>query len=500
MADKSVIVIGGGIAGLSAGCYGQMNGYRTQIFEMHDHAGGLCTSWRRNSYTINGCIHLLVGSSPGSNIYRIWEELGAIQGRRIVYFEKYLRFEGTDGRTFILYTNIDRLEEHMMELAREDYKLIKEFIKGVRIFTRLKMPIEKAPELYRPIDGLKLLLKILPYARVIRKWVKISMRDFATHFKNPLLNEVFSSIWFPEVPMLFILIMLGLTHQKIAGYPVGGSLAFSQAIERRYLDLGGEFHYHSRVSKILVENNHAVAIKLEDGSEHRADFVISAADGYTTIFDMLDGKYVNKTIRSYYKELPIFPPLIYVALGVNHSFEDMPSSATGLNFPLEEPVIIAGKELKRLGVRIHNFDPTLAPSGKTFIRIIIPSDYAYWKSLREDLNRYRAEKEQIADQMIAVLDRRFPGLARLVEMRDVATPITYYHYTGNWQGSHEGWLLTPQTWRLRMKKTLPGLDNFYMAGHWIEPGGGLPPAAISGRNVIQILCKRDKKPFVTTVP
>ena len=49
-------------------------------------------------------------------------------------------------------------------------------------------------------------------------------------------------------------------------------------------------------------------------------------------------------------------------------------------------------------------------------------------------------------------------------------------------------------------KGLPILKSFYMAGQWVEPGGGLPTAAMSGRNVIQIICKRDKKPFVAMVP
>ena len=48
-----------------------------------------------------------------------------------------------------------------------------------------------------------------------------------------------------------------------------------------------------------------------------------------------------------------------------------------------------------------------------------------------------------------------------------------------------------------MRKTLPGLDNFYMAGQWVEPGGGLPAVAMSGRNVIQIICKKEKKKFQT---
>ena len=51
-----------------------------------------------------------------------------------------------------------------------------------------------------------------------------------------------------------------------------------------------------------------------------------------------------------------------------------------------------------------------------------------------------------------------------------------------------------------MSKTLPGLKNFYMAGQWVEPGGSLPTAVMSGRNVTQIICKRDKRSFITTVP
>ena len=61
---KKVDIIGAGIAGLSAGCYLQMNGYDTEIFELHNKPGGLCTSWKRGDYTIDGCIHWLVGSGP----------------------------------------------------------------------------------------------------------------------------------------------------------------------------------------------------------------------------------------------------------------------------------------------------------------------------------------------------------------------------------------------------------------------------------------------------
>ncbi len=498
--DKSIIIIGAGIAGLSAGCYGQMNGYKTRIFEMHTTPGGLCTAWKRRGYLIDGCIHWLTGSSPGNSFYRLWEEVGAVQGRTMVDPENFIRIEGKEGKVFIVYTDLHRLEQHMKELAPEDKDIIEEFINAALICTRLDMPIEKAPELYSPIDGLKMMFTMFPYLRLMRKWGKISLTDFAQRFKNPFLREVFPLVQdVPDFPIIGLLTTLAFLHNKAAGYPLGGSLEFARGIERRYLDLGGEVHYKSPIAKILVGNDRAVGVQLADGSEHHSDIVISAADGRSTIFDMLEGKYVSEEIQGYYDKLPIFSPLIYISLGVAHSFDES-HTAAGINFPLDEPVTIARQELKRLPVHIYNFDPTLAPEGKTLLTVMIDSDYEYWKKLSEDSERYRAEKEQIADQVVALLDRRFPGLAKQVEMRDVATPLTFERYTGNWQGTYEGWLLSTKTLNVRMSKTLPGLNNFYMAGHWVMPGGGLPTGIMAGRYVTQIICKNDKKKFVTSTP
>jgi phytoene dehydrogenase-like protein len=501
--EKSIIIIGAGITGLSTGCYGQMNGYRTSIFEMHDKTGGVCTGWKRKGYTIDGCLHWLIGTNPANKFYHIWEELGVVPGWNIVDHDQFICFEGEGGRAFTLYADIDRLELHMKELAPEDKDIIEEFIKGIRACTRIDMPVDKAPELYSLIDGITMMVKMFPSVRFMKKWGKISTLDFTGRFKNTFLRETFSASFggdFDRIPTIFMMMTLAWLHQKAAGYLVGGSLVLSGAIERRYLDLGGELHCKSRVDKILVEDDKAVGVRLADGTEHRGDIVISAADGYTTIFDMLDGKYIDEKIRGYYENPLLFPPLIYIGLGVARSFDDVPPSVVGMSFPLDKPVTVAGQEHKRLGVQIYNFDPTLAPEGKTVLKIQFNTEYDYWKKLSQEPERYKAEKEQIAEQVITALDRRFLGLAAKVEMYDVATPMTWERYTGNWRGSYEGWLPKPGDFTKRMSKTLPGLDNFYMAGQWVEPGGGLPTAAMSGRNVTQIICKKDKRRFVTTMP
>jgi len=88
-----------------------------------------------------------------------------------------------------------------------------------------------------------------------------------------------------------------------------------------------------------------------------------------------------------------------------------------------------------------------------------------------------------------------------VEVIDVATPLTFERYTGNWKGSFEGWLITPENSSVIMKpmsQSLPDLNNFYMCGQWVEPGGGLPTAIMSGRRLIKKICKEDRRKFVTS--
>jgi phytoene dehydrogenase-like protein len=503
MDEKSIIIIGGGIAGLSAGCYARLNHYRVQIFEQEMRPGGLNTSWDRGPFTINGGLAFLMGSGPGVGFYRIWEELGVVSKIKMIDYEYFLIIEGREGQKFFMYNDLDRIEEHMKELAPEDKRLIEAFIGGARVLTRYDMPVDKAPELLGFGDKMKLMLTKFPLLRTMGKWKKVAIGDFAARFKNPFLREAVAqmrALFSEDSPVLLFQMALALGHKKSAGFPKGGALKLSHTIEHYYKELRGEINFRSRVEKIIVENNRAVGIRLEDGTEHRTDTVISASDGRTTIFEMLDGKYVNEKIRGYFDRLPVGPSPLVVALGVNRTFEDIPHTAAGTIFPLEKPVTIAEKEIEWLRPMIYNFDDSFAPVGQTVVRFVFDTDYDYWKALGENRDGYLAEKERIAGTLIAALEERFPGISSQIEMWDVATPLTFERYTGNWKGSALGWDCTTETFFMPMSKTLPGLDNFFMAGQWVEPGGGVPMVAMSGRNVIQLICKRDKKQFVTRLP
>src|SRR5579872_595827 len=86
-APPKVFIIGAGVAGLSCGCYLQMNGIQTEILEAGELPGGLCTAWKRGHYMFDGCLRWLVAAEPPvkppSPFHKMWRELGAIAGRKV---------------------------------------------------------------------------------------------------------------------------------------------------------------------------------------------------------------------------------------------------------------------------------------------------------------------------------------------------------------------------------------------------------------------------------
>jgi phytoene dehydrogenase-like protein len=131
----------------------------------------------------------------------------------------------------------------------------------------------------------------------------------------------------------------------------------------------------------------------------------------------------------------------------------------------------------------------------------VANSHAYWKELAADRAAYDEKKEQVASTVVELLEQRFPGISSHVEMVNVATPLTFERYTGNWQGGNEGWLFTPENsdtyFKQPMRQTLPCLESFYMCGQWVQPGGGLITGVMTARRLLRAICKEDRKKFRT---
>jgi phytoene dehydrogenase-like protein len=492
----SIIIIGAGMGGLAAGIYGRLNGFDTRIFEMNGVPGGQCCSWKREGYTFDGCIHHLFGCAPKSRLYDLWQELGAMP-REMVRIEECTSVLSTDGRLFRDYYDLDRLGKHLKELAPGDRKAIDEYVRGCRAFVGHDFPgdvmLGSVAERTGALAGMAARFKLL----------MPTMAKFGERFKDPFLRRAVPLLVYsnPEISLFIHLLRHGYGVDDIIQWPVGGALKFALSIEKRYKALGGEISYNSKVARILVENGRASGVRLEDGSEHRADIVISDADGRKTIMEMLEGRFVDERIR---KECGPPPDTtawsVHVFLGVKRDLAAEPSAMIML---LDEPVEIAGHRCESLEMQIFGFDKTMAPEGKGVIKAELFSDYSHWKALENDRARYEEEKAKAAALTIDVLERRFPGLRGQVETIDVPTQLTWEH----WMGGTHGFANMPAKkagfWAgLRGAGgdiTLPGLENFYFAGVWASMSPSLFGNALSGRLAIQAICRHRKRPFQASV-
>lgn len=488
---KRIVIIGGGIAGLCAAVYALKSGYEVEVLEMHDMAGGLAMSWRRGAYTFETCLHWLIGSKPGGEFNEAWKEVCDIDKLTFINPHEFVRIETEDGDTLHLYTNTDLLEAELLRHAPQDIDAIRDFAHSVRVLAKFR--------LLDPSGGLATnwlnLLRDLPVLPVLNKLGKMNGEEYGSRFSDPLLRSFFSAGDVGKLTAIAMVLSLSWMNEQNAGYCIGGSQALIRLIQEKIAELGGTIRFNAKVERILVDHDTAVGVQLTGGEAISADWIISAADGHATIFDMLGGRYIDDTIRSIYSDRQTFASYLQVSLGIAMNLSDQPPMLTRI---LDTPIRIDPEtEQKNVGFRFFHFDPTFAPPGRTAVTTVLPTrNYKFWDNLRrEDPNRYYAEKRRIADAVIDVLERRIPGVRKAVEITDVSTPATVIRYTGNWKGSQEGWLMPPGAGFRPFPNTLPGLKQFMLIGQWIMPGGGLPSGPMTAKPAIKAICKHDHMPF-----
>ncbi len=497
MSERTILIIGAGLAGLAAGVYAQRNGYRSHIFEHHSQPGGVAATWRRGDYTLEGGIHFLMGHRPGNPMYDLYRELGTADPADVADMTDYSRYvDEASGRSLTIVSDLEQLAADLKTVSPADSRAIDDLIgcanalRGPEIWS---LGMGDPPELTGRLGQLQQLWAMRGVLRFYVGKYGQTVGHFTKTFHDPWLRRLVDNLFLPDVPLWFLGSVLGLLADRQMGLLLGGSQGFVQPIARGYKALGGGISYNATVDEILVEEGRAVGVRLANGDVVRSDAVISAADGQSTIFKLLGGRYADEKIRARYRDWRHIKPLVTATFGVARTFPSEPHLTTIF---LKEPFTVAGEAVSGLGLRIFNYTDRFAPAGKSVIQAMFESPWDPWNDLQgRDRPAYDAEKEHVATEILRRLEAYYPGLTAQVEVTDVSTPYTIWRYTLNWRGAYEGWLPTASQIMTTLPRTLPGLNGFYMAGQWVIPGGGVPTCLVSGRDAVRILCRRDGTPF-----
>lgn len=491
---KKIIIIGGGISGLSSGIYARMKGFDSIILEKHAISGGECTGWDRSGYHIDGCIHWLIGTKEGTLANKFWKEVGALDGIDIYESESFVAYN-YKGTRIVLYRDLVRLKKHLLSLSPEDTAIINEFCADIEGLNHSADFDDKPLDLMNPIEILRSFSAMEAQGKIMKKYGKMTFPEFAQKFKHPGIKEMFNTLAIDDLSIAMFMMGFGNFVAGNAGIPKGGSRALALRMEDKYIKLGGKLQKNCTVKEILIENGIAKGVLLEKGTTIYGDYIIASCDPHITFNHLLRGNYFDKTLKKRYENPTDYKLIssIYISLSVDASLEDHPRSEW-LTF---EPFSIHNVAVDKLSFTHYSYEEGFAPKGKTVITtpINVPAkeSYDYWLELSKDQKAYKEEKLRIGHAVIKGFEQNYPMLKGNVHLLDVATPVTFYHYVGAYQGAYMPFFLTINSKMMFYHNgKIRGLKKCYLSGQWTKDMGGLPGALLSGKETLQRICKKEK--------
>ncbi|HII79399.1 MAG TPA: NAD(P)/FAD-dependent oxidoreductase [Methanosarcina sp.] len=493
---KKIIIIGGGIAGLSAGIFAQKNGFESVILEKNHNLGGECTGWDRQGYHVDGCIHWLVGTKQGTPINDLWVTVGALGGVKIFHPESFLAFEH-DGVTVHFYRDLDRLRSSWLELSPEDKDIIEDFCQTIKKLQSYETPVEKPEDLMTLMERIRLMISLKDAGAAMQKYGKISSKDYSNNFKHPALQAALSSFLPEGYSASFIFFALAAFTKGQASIPYGGSKALAMRMVERYLSLGGAIEAPCEAVELAISHKKVQHVTCHNGKTFEADYVIAACDAHVLYERLLKGKYPDHDFQMRYSNPADYPlaSQILVALGYEGTVGTLPRSLSFQVVPFE----IHQSTISRLTITHYRHEPAFAPEGHTLITCSINqfyADYEAWDALSRDYEAYNREKERIGKEVLQAIETRFPRMKGKLKVLDVATPKTYERYCNAYRGAFMPFFPTVRGKMMAHTGRIKELDNLLLTGQWLQPPGGLPVAAITGKDTIMRLCIQEKKPFV----
>jgi len=483
---KKIIIVGAGVAGLSAGIYAFQSGFDVTIFEQHTIPGGNCTSWKRKGYFFEGGLHWLTGSSKKTPLYNAWKNVGALDDNTKVFLkDPFFTYYYCD-KKICLYRDPDKLNKHLLEVSPEDEKAINSLCKDIKRFAKVNMPVQDIKGIKTvnknkmPFSDLLSFLKIIPK---MSSYNKISCFEYSQRFKHPAIRGLVNSVVGENLSALAIFFTLGCLASGDGGYLEGGSLKMAHNMAKRFTDLGGEIKYSSKVDKVLVENGKATGV-VANGQVTIADAVIVTADTVNATIKLFDKPLHEPWMEKMRKNVKYFANT-FVCIGVETDLSDLPQN---MAFPLEKSVSVGGENSYTFEVNNYATFKGYAPDGCTALTVIFMGDtYEYWHKKKQS-GEYEAEKEKIVNMVIKLLEQKIPKTAGKIAVTNVATPLTYERYCGT---SHGSWMTLVEKGQkmITYPSKSENIKNLYFAGQRIQPPGGLPVALDTGRKAVQYLCK-----------
>ncbi|MCX6328501.1 MAG: NAD(P)/FAD-dependent oxidoreductase [Bacteroidia bacterium] len=464
-----IIIIGGGLGGLTAGAKLSREGKKVLLLEQHDRPGGCATTYKRGDYTMEVGLHEIDGPSPIDLKTKLFNELEVFKNVTFIKIPEFYHFVN------------DRIQITVPHNPEEAGKILKEAF-------------------HEEKEGIEAYYRHILYPK--------KKNDDNETSKEKSLGEFLDSIIHNENLKLVLLGNLGYFHDD----PYSISLTYYSAAQARYLNGGGS--YIKGGSQTLSDHLAEYIMK------HSGEVVLNhLVTGFITENGKLTGVTYRKTKGSDPGTLKAYADEIVANAAMPNIAELLPekegsmlkneignqkpgASLLSVYFGFKNPLRNIGYQhyctfvfdgsIKTqadilennrgdYGKRSFTFidygqvDSGLAPEGKSTGTLCCIDYLTNWGNLTEE--EYKTKKKEVAKIFIGRLEKLIPGISGEIEYYEVGTPLTVKRYTLNPEGAVYGFEQRPFKPAIDTTKIF---DNLHFASAWGRTGGGFSGAIYGG--------------------
>jgi len=523
------IVVGGGMAGLTAAAYLVRNGQKVLLIEKNKECGGLVNTFMHNGFHFEAGVRALLDAGI------VIPMLGELNIQLEVL--KSPVSVGID-QDIINIEDIDDLKDYRALLvkyypASEEeidavMKIIRQVMRNMDVLYGIENPN------FKDLQGDRTFLftKLLPWLpKFLFTIGKINRMDLPVEeflekiVTDRSLLDMITQHFFKNTPSFFALSYFSLYLDYF--YPKGGVGKLAEAVENKYLELGGEILRETKVMQILAGNQKVID---HNGIVYQYDNLIWAAD-LKTLYRITDVGDSSTKVQSDFEgkksdllEKRGGDSVYTLYLEVDEPVESFRNIAHGHFFytPLTHGLgEVHRKELDTMiknwesidkqqlwdwldrFIRLNTFeisipvlkDPEMAPPGKTGVIISVLAEYDLFSKV-ESSGWHEEFILKIEDKIIQVLaDSVYPMLRDKVIYRFSFTPLSIERRVGSSEGAITGWSFqepVPVIHKIQQsgRSVITPIPNIFQAGQWTYSPGGVPMSILTGKLAANRVLKR----------
>lgn len=525
----NTIIVGGGIAGLTAAAYLARAGRKVILFEKNHELGGLVNTFSRDGFHFEAGVRAL---EDAGIIFPMLKDLGI--NLEVVKSKVSLGVENE----IVHIESIESIDEYRNMLAKlypESEDEINEFIRIVRLIMKhmevlygIENPAFK--DLKKDTEFIfKQLLPWMPkFIFTVGKINRMNMpvEDYLdTIISNRSLKDIIAQHFFKNTPTFFALSYFTLYLDYF--YPKGGVGKLSEAMKNKILELGGEIKTDTIIKKVVAD---ACIVEDQDSVSYKYDDLVWAADLKTlyrvTETEGLPPDVVEKfeTTKENILKNRGTDSIFALYLGIDEPLESFGKIAHGHFFYTPSKTGLGDTHWKELDNLLENFedksrdevyawldkftalntyeisipglkDPDLVPPGKTGMIISLLAEYDLFKKII-DAGWYDEFKKNLEDRIIDVIsDSVFPMLKENIITRFSFSPVSFEQRICSSEGAIVGWSFekpVPVTNKIQHsgRSVLTPVPNIKQAGQWAYSPAGVPMSILTGKLAVDKILKK----------